>query len=408
MTRLSVVLPVYNVEQYLAFCLESVRTQSVRDIEIICVDDGSTDRSRVLLEMAAAADDRVRIVSKPNGGLSSARNAGLAVATGELVLFVDSDDFLHRTACETILAAYDETGAEVITFGAYVHPAANATPWLTRTLSPRRADYEGFAPALLFEEASRPFVWRSAFTREFLERENLVFDESVAFGEDQVFYFVAYPLARRTALIPDKLYYYRASRPGSLMASRFEDRAKMMLEHHHITRVILQEWRSRGWLETWRGAMLDWVFEFVGDEAVNGNAELTAVLRPSLASLLEEFFPAGAWAESLGAPARTLLDVLAGRGSAVGETAAWLAWQGTASSGSAVRRLTKGVLGSRPVRMARGAARRVLPSTDRALWARFSELRDEVEDESRRARALQMLQAEWLATGKQIDRTPPA
>lgn len=407
MARLSVVLPVYNVEKYLAFCLESVRTQSARDIEIICVDDGATDRSPLLLEMAAAADQRVVVVTKPNGGLSSARNAGLAAATGELVMFVDSDDFLHRKACETVLAAYDETGAEIITFGAYVHPAAHTTPWLTRTLSPRKVTYDGFEPDLLFEEASRPFVWRSAFTREFLVREGLLFDETVAFGEDQVFYFAAYPLARRTALIPDKLYYYRASRPDSLMASRYADRERMMLEHHHITRVILEVWNERGWLEEWRGQMLDWVFEFIGDEAVNGPPDLTPKLRPSLAAILTEYFPAGPWVDALTQQARTLLDLLGGRDHQQrGAVAAFLAWQGAASSRSALRGVARRVLGSWPVRKARGAARRVLPTSEHALWRQFSELRDEVEDDALRAQAMQMLQAEWLASGRSSDGTP--
>ncbi|HHU38813.1 MAG TPA: glycosyltransferase family 2 protein, partial [Propionibacterium sp.] len=331
-------LPVYNVEQYLAFCLESVRNQSVRDIEIICVDDGSLDRSRVLLQMAAAADERVVIVSKPNGGLSSARNAGLAVATGDLVLFVDSDDFLHRKACETILAAHDEAPADIITFGAHIHPAAHATPWLTRTLSPRRVSYQGFDPALLFDEASRPFVWRSAFSREFLIREGLRFDETVLFGEDQVFYFAAYPLARRTQLIPDKLYYYRASRPDSLMASRYEDRERMMLEHHHITRVILELWQERGWLATWRGEMLEWVFDFLGEEAFTGHRDLTPRLRASLAELVGEFFTDGPWVDALPTPARSLREVLA-HPDAGGGPAALLAWQGATDPRSAVRRV---------------------------------------------------------------------
>lgn len=397
MPRLSVVLPVYNVEQYLPVCLESVRSQTERDIEIICVNDGSTDRSALLLEMAAAVDSRIKVVTKPNGGLSSARNAGLAAAAGDLVLFVDSDDFLHRKACETVLATHAESAADIITFGAYVHPVAHTTPWLERTLSPRKVTFERFEPALLFAEASRPFVWRSAFRREFLLREGLRFDESVAFGEDQVFYFAAYPVARRTALIPDKLYYYRAARPQSLMASRYENRAKMMLEHHHITRVILETWRQHGWLETWRGEMLDWVFEFIGDEAVNGAPDLTPQLRSSLSEILRRYFPAGPWVASLAPPARALLEALSGDGDKSGIRAVYLAWQGAASSRSALRSVAKRVIHSGLVRKARDAAWRFLPASERAHWQQLRDLRDEVVDEARRADALRMLQTEWMA-----------
>ena len=193
------------------------------------------------------------------------------------------------------------------------------------------------------------------------------------------------------------------------MASRYEDRARMMMEHHHITRVILELWRERSWLETWRGEMLDWVFEFIGDEAVNGHPDLTPQLRASLAELLGEFFPRGHWVDSLAAPTRALLDVLGGGDAPVGGAGAvYLAWQGTASSGSALRGVAKRVLGSWPVRQARGAARRVLPTSEQAIWQAFGDLRDEVEDEAGRARALQMLQAEWLVAVRAEGRSPQA
>lgn len=398
MPRLSIVLPVYNVERYLAACLESVRSQTFRDIEIICVDDGSTDRSPVLLAMAAAADPRIVVVTKPNGGLSSARNAGLAVATGDIVWFVDSDDFLHNKAVATILEAFDRTQAEVVTFGAFVHPVGHSTRWLNRTLSPRRVTYNGFEPALLFKEASRPFVWRSAFSRAFLEREGLLFDETVLFGEDQVFSFAAYPVSRRTALIPDKLYYYRAARPDSLMASRFENRASMLVEHHHITRVILQGWQEHGLLEEHRGDLLAWVFEFLAGDAVVSRGTTGQELRGSFTSLLAEYFPRGAWLEEQSGPTRLLYAALADRGTRdAARRAALLAWQGTSQPVPTVLGVAWRASHSWPVLKAKGLAWRVLPSTGREQWQRDRDLRDEVEDQARRAEALNLLQAEFQA-----------
>lgn len=401
MPRLSVVLPVYNVEKYLPACLESVRGQSVRDLEIICVDDGSTDRSRVILDMAAAVDDRVVVVGKPNGGLSSARNAGLKAATGDVVMFVDSDDYLHRRAVETVLAAFEETGAEIVTFGAWVTPASLTTPWLERTLSPRRVTYDGFDPDVLFVEASRPFVWRSAFTREFLTREALEFDESVKFGEDQVFAFASYPLSRRTALIPDKLYYYRVSRPDSLMASRFSDRATMMTEHHHITRVILDLWRDRGWLDTHRARMLEWVLEFLADEAVTAEGDYVPALRSSFADLLAEFFPAGAWTEALGPGAQALSNALRqGTGASQATLrAAHVAWRGGSDTPASLARRALGRLRrSAPVGRVRSLVARVLPGDGDQL-RQLTDLRDQIADDAQRASALQLLYAEWMSAG---------
>lgn len=404
MARLSIVLPVYNVERYLAMCLDSLRSQTMADIEIVCVDDGSTDRSPSILRMAADVDQRIIVVTKANGGLSSARNAGVRAASGDLVMFVDSDDYLHKTACGRVSRAFDDSGADVVTFGAFIHPIGAGTRWLQRTLSPRAVTYEGFAPELLFAEASRPFVWRSAFTREFLERERLEFDETVAFGEDQVFYFDAYPVSRKTVLIPDKLYYYRVSRPESLMASRFQNRASMMAEHHHITRRILQHWDKRGWLQEHRAQMLTWVLEFLAEEAAGSKAQYAIELRRSLSDLLGQYFPKGSWLSGASPAARRLLAALSqdGRGASPATLfAAHLAWQASTEPKSAVRRILGRVSRSWPMLKVRGLASRFLPSSGHTQWCRFRDLTDDLTDDARRSAALQLLQVEWATTREQ-------
>ena len=92
---ISVIIPVYNVEAYLPRCLDSVIQNTYRNLEIICVDDGSTDGSPEILRDYAQRDARITVITKENGGVSSARNAGLDRATGEFVAFIDSDDFVH-------------------------------------------------------------------------------------------------------------------------------------------------------------------------------------------------------------------------------------------------------------------------------------------------------------------------
>ena len=108
MAKFSIIIPVYNVEKYLSYCLDSVRAQTYADLEVICVDDGSTDRSSRIVELHAAADPRIRMVSKSNGGVSSAKNAGIREATGDYVLCVDADDALVPEACERLVRAFQE------------------------------------------------------------------------------------------------------------------------------------------------------------------------------------------------------------------------------------------------------------------------------------------------------------
>lgn len=112
--RISVVVPVYNVEPYLAQCVESILGQTMGDIEVIAVDDGSTDGGGGLLDEYAAKDARVTVVHKPNGGISSARNMGLPLIKGEWFTFVDSDDWLDLDMYERMVDAGERYGADVV------------------------------------------------------------------------------------------------------------------------------------------------------------------------------------------------------------------------------------------------------------------------------------------------------
>ena len=263
MPRISIVVPVYNVERYLSYCLDTLRGQTLEDIEIICVNDGSTDRSAAIAQAHAKLDDRVRVVDKPNGGLSSARNAGIEASQGTYVMFVDSDDYLAENACETVLEAFEESNVDIVTFGAYCVPKKASNDWLDRVLSPRDKIYRGFDEDLLFGESSRPFAWRTAVRKDFLDANRIRFDENVPFGEDQVFHFDIYPLAQATALISDKLYYYRLSRKDSLM-STFANSSKWRVPKHiEIVDAILAHWQDRGLMSLCPVRLMDWILDFL-------------------------------------------------------------------------------------------------------------------------------------------------
>ena len=111
--KISVIVPVYNTRPYLEQCLDSILTQTLADMEIICVNDGSPDDSQSVLERYAADDPRVRIIKKENGGLSSARNAGMRSAVGDYIAFVDSDDFITPIMMETLYNKAMKTSAEI-------------------------------------------------------------------------------------------------------------------------------------------------------------------------------------------------------------------------------------------------------------------------------------------------------
>lgn len=286
MPKFSIILPIYNVEKYLSYCLDSVRKQSFEDIEILCVLDGSKDRSSRIASMHAALDSRIRVIEKENGGLSSARNAGILAATGEYLLFVDSDDYLEKNACKTLLAAFEDHDADVVTFGANCVPVCNANPWLLDCLSPSDAVYDGFDPDILFKEKSRPYVWRTAVRRELLIQHDLLFDEGIAFGEDQVFHFELYPLSKKTVFLSDKLYSYRVDREGSLMHEYAEELQVRVREHLKIVEAILAKWEKRGFSSLCPAELLDWTLDFLYIDIRNAPASTRGEAFQKLGSLI--------------------------------------------------------------------------------------------------------------------------
>lgn len=290
MLKISVIVPVYNVEEYLALTLQSVFTQTYKDIEIICVNDGSTDDSLSILEAAAKKDSRIKVVSKANGGLSSARNAGIAVANGEYVCFLDSDDLLEPTACEIIVDTFEKSNADVVTYGATAYPEFRGYNWLNEVLSPRDITYNKFEPALLFEENSCPFAWRTACKLSFIKEHNITFDENLAFGEDQVFHFAVYPRSSKTVLISNKLLKYRVSREGSLMFLRKKSVAEKISDHLSIVDEIFKDWNSIGMINQYPDEILLWSADFILPELCQEKKATKEKLYPRLKNIWQTYY----------------------------------------------------------------------------------------------------------------------
>ena len=113
MQKVSVIISVYNVEKYLARCLDSVINQTLKDIEIICVNDGSTDNSAQILEEYAQKDERIKVITQVNSGLSEARNTGMSASTGEFIAFLDSDDFVDLDFYEALYNSAVKNNCEI-------------------------------------------------------------------------------------------------------------------------------------------------------------------------------------------------------------------------------------------------------------------------------------------------------
>ena len=115
--KISVIVPVYNCDPYVEQCIRSILAQSYTDLEIICVNDGSTDDSGTILDKLACEDARIRVIHQKNAGASAARNMGIDLATGDLITFVDSDDIIEPDMYETLLPYFDEKNVDIVHCG---------------------------------------------------------------------------------------------------------------------------------------------------------------------------------------------------------------------------------------------------------------------------------------------------
>ena len=212
---LSIIIPVYNVEQFIEECLDSVCTQSFADWEAICVNDGSTDCSLTLLQEFASRDSRIHVVSQSNAGLSAARNTGLRAASGEYILFLDSDDWLEKDALERLASQLN--GEDMVCFTGRRYFEDNGQYEEPDILQEQtyESGWEYYCNNAL---KSRQFVFvcavLRAYRREFLLKNNLRFTQGI-YHEDNMFTPYACLYAGQTKEINESLYVYRI-RKGSI------------------------------------------------------------------------------------------------------------------------------------------------------------------------------------------------
>ncbi len=219
MPSVSVIIPVYNVESYLGECLDSVLRQTLRDIEIICVDDGSTDGSPKILSEYAARDSRIKIITQPNAGLGAARNSGMDVATGKYLYFLDSDDWIIDNALETCFGICERDDLDQVVFGCEVQATADASHGVDEAVVRLKGAYyridetmcgrvaEG--TSLLSELLSRRRFFASVplrfMRRDAIRASSLRFPEKLI-HEDEYFTPLSLILSRRAEIVGEKLY----------------------------------------------------------------------------------------------------------------------------------------------------------------------------------------------------------
>ncbi len=224
--RFSVIIPVYNVKDYLEKCVQSVLAQQFDDYEMILVDDGSTDESGALCDaLAARTPDVIRVVHQPNGGLGAARNTGIAHAKGEYLVFIDSDDYIAPTMLAELGAQVDRTQAEIITFGFRTDRGGDTSAVFIDALPEGRVLTLADTPELLLV---LPNAWTRIYTRELFARTGIRYPSRVWY-EDIRTTTKLFAQARSIVSVHQPYYYY-VIREGSIMNSAAVSRNREIID----------------------------------------------------------------------------------------------------------------------------------------------------------------------------------
>ncbi len=230
--KVSIVIPVYNVEKYLEECVDSVINQSYANLEIILVDDGATDSSGRMCDEYATVDPRIRVIHRQNGGLSAARNTGLDVATGEYIYFLDSDDYIEKDTVSSLVEMCDSENADVVFFDASVF-YTDCEPDEKMYSYSRKKRYSTLngkdtLVRLLNNDEYRTAVPLTFIKTNYLRSNNIRFCEGIL-HEDELFTFLVFN-ANGVVAHCHKEFYARRIRPASIMtASGVSRRYESML-----------------------------------------------------------------------------------------------------------------------------------------------------------------------------------
>ncbi|MCM1324505.1 MAG: glycosyltransferase [Acetobacter sp.] len=244
--KISIIIPIYNTSAYLPECLNSIIKQTLKNIEIICINDGSTDNSLAILNEYAQKDQRIKIINQKNLGISYSRNNALKIASGEYIQFLDSDDWIREDTCQQLYTTAHTQELDMLSFSGY--NVNNKTKELLNenyfnfTYLPSNFDYRTFhfADCQHFCEKMGVTACLTLYRRKFIEQNNLLFPKGLHF-EDNLFFTQALFAASLIGINKEKFYFRRIH-----SASITQNQEKHYLDNLKITDLVLSFIKAQG------------------------------------------------------------------------------------------------------------------------------------------------------------------
>lgn len=263
MTKISVIIPVYNIAAHLQQCLDSVVGQTFSDIEIICVDDGSTDESPKILTNYAARDNRFQILTQENAGPGAARNAGLARAKGEYVIFLDSDDWFEADFLEQMFKQMRKTDADIticraVEFDSRTGREISSEWMLKKEYLPSKIIFSPEEISQYLFQFTYGMAWDKLYRREFLQKTGLRYP-LLRNSEDLAFVFPSLLAAKSISIIDKVLIHHRICRFSSVSNTR-SNQPEAAYEAFSIVKTYLER---HDLMEQYQQSFMNWAMEFL-------------------------------------------------------------------------------------------------------------------------------------------------
>lgn len=212
---LSIIIPIYNSENYLSLMLDSIKNQSYKDIEVILINDGSKDGSEEICKKFVKENANAKYIYKENGGVSSARNLGLKYVTGKYVCFLDSDDYIEKNYCECLVNTMEENACDFAMAGIYEHYQENVNEYsLDKAYCATKNNPDFFVK--IFNPYWFPVLWNKIYRTSIIKNNKIKFPQNISYDEDTVFNLQYYTHTRKICVVPNKLYHYFIRNNNSL------------------------------------------------------------------------------------------------------------------------------------------------------------------------------------------------
>ncbi|QNG58484.1 glycosyltransferase [Bacillus sp. PAMC26568] len=238
---ISIIIPIYNVEKWLPNCIECILDQTFREIEIILVNDGSSDKSGEICDEYAKKDSRIKVIHKDNGGSSSARNLGIKVAIGKYIVFIDADDQISLDYCSKLYNIAENHNCDVVLCGYKTFPQENIiipSFKLNTVMNGREFVLSSLNP---HTKNDLCFSWRYIFKLQRIKENNISFNEQIFVGEDVLFNLECLLQSKKVYALKEVLYFYNTDNSQSLMRTPFNPKLESSLVLQYELRKTISQ-----------------------------------------------------------------------------------------------------------------------------------------------------------------------